>query len=96
MLSRDGPEWRKSDGPEVHGDRVQASTPAGVPGDTTVPVWALLSIVLGLIALTGSISAMCIAGTVALLAWMARAAGDETPPAGSGSEGPSGGVGLWP
>jgi hypothetical protein len=96
MLSRDGPEWRKSDGPEVHGDRVKASTSADLPGDTTVPVWALLSIVLGLIALTGSISAMCIAGTVALLGWMAGEAGDEKPPAGRGSDGPFGGAGLWP
>ena len=96
MPDRSGAEWWKSEGPEIDGDSVEASADAVLPGDTTVPAWALLSIVLGLVALTGSIVAMCIAGTVALLGWVVRAAGNEKGPGGRASEGPFGAAGSWP
>jgi hypothetical protein len=96
MPNHNGPERWKSEGPEIDGDSVDASSDAVLPGDTTVPTWALLSIVLGLVALTGSIVAMCIAGTVALLGWVVCAAGNEKDPGGRASEGPFGAADSWP
>jgi hypothetical protein len=56
-----------------------ASSPHGLgrPGETTEPVWVLVSIVLGLIALTGLTLLFVLAGFVAVLVWAFNAqAGD--------------------
>jgi hypothetical protein len=46
-----------------------------LPGDTTVPTWVMASIVLGLVALTGSIAAISLVALGAVLVWLAK-----TPP----------------
>jgi hypothetical protein len=70
-----GPEeWR--DLPEHRPHREQpVPRPADrtLPGDTTVPNWVMVSTVLGLVALTGSIAAICLVGLVAVLVWLAKA-----------------------
>jgi hypothetical protein len=48
-----------------------------LPGDTTVDLRTGLAILLGLIALTGSIAALCIAATIVLIGWLVSTSGDD-------------------
>jgi hypothetical protein len=66
-----------------------------LPGDTTVPVWALASIVLGLLALTGSLVILCLVGTAAILVWLAYVGSKGDGASGRASRGPLGGPGPW-
>lgn len=104
MTYRSGPEeWRNPAEPDpdaVH-DAAAASPSLGeptLPGDETVPVWAMVSICLGLVALTGSVVLICLVGTAILLGWLVRSAGpdDGMNRRGlNGPYGPLGGAGFW-
>jgi hypothetical protein len=66
-------------------------------GATTEPTWVLLSIVLGLAALTGSPVVLSLTITVALFAWLVRtAADDDLGGSGTGGSGPDRPFGGWP
>lgn len=95
MSNPTGPEWWESVGPAADGERVERpETDASLPGDTTVPVWALFSIVLGLVVLSGSIIAMCLVGTAALLGWLVWTTGNDEAPRSRPPDGPVGGAGF--
>ena len=100
MTYRSGPEeWRNP--ADAVNDAGAASPGLGeptLPGDETVPVWAMASICLGLVALTGSVVAMCLVGTAVVLGWLVRSAGPDDAVNRSGLNGPYGplgGAGLW-
>ena len=68
------------------------------PGETTVPDWAMAAIVLGLIALTGSIFAVVVVVAFGAVWWLLRTA--ETGISheredDSSDQGPFGGPGIW-
>jgi hypothetical protein len=69
----------------------------GDSATTTEPLWVLVSIVLALIALSGSILAFCLTVVVGLLVWLAH-----TPPEEGSQQrrnpfgGPIIGPGIWP
>jgi hypothetical protein len=101
LTYRSGPEERRNPAdPDVH-DAASASPGIGeptLPGDETVPVWAMASICLGLVALTGSVVAMYLVGTAVVLGWLVRSAGPDDAVNRSGLNGPYGplgGAGLW-
>jgi hypothetical protein len=43
------------------------------PGFTAVPMWTLAAIMFGLVALTGSVVAICLAVIPVVLVWLAKA-----------------------
>jgi hypothetical protein len=79
LTYRSGPEERRNPADSV--DDAGAASPSlgepTLPGNETVPVWAMASICLGLVALTGSALVICLAGTAIVLGWMVRSAGRE-------------------
>ena len=66
-----------------------------LPGDTTEPVWVLPSIVLGLLALTGSLMIICLVGTAAVLAWLVYVGSKGDGASSPAPRGPLGGPGPW-
>lgn len=68
------------------------------PGETTVPIWALAAIALGLVALTGSVFAFVVVAAFGSVWWLLRTGDDPLPPEdGDDREvsGPFGGPGIW-
>jgi hypothetical protein len=68
------------------------------PGETTVPDWAMAAILLGLVALTGSIFAVVVVVAFGAVWWLLRTA-DATVPReredDPSDQGPFGGPGIW-
>jgi hypothetical protein len=68
------------------------------PGETTVPEWAMIAIVLGLVALTGSVFMVVVVAAFGSVWWLLRTA-DDTEPSdseyGREARGPFGGPGIW-
>jgi hypothetical protein len=98
LTNRSGPEER----PNPPGLDAATAQPGveqpTLPGDETVPVWALVSIGLGLVALTGSVVTVCLVGTAILLGWLVKSTGPDHSVNRDKPEGPYwpyGGVGLW-
>ncbi len=80
MLDATGPEGRHG-----HDDR---TTPPEVPdppfpdgpvlpGETTVPAWTGIALLLGLIAASGSVVALGLAATAVTIAWLVSTGGDQ-------------------
>ena len=68
------------------------------PGETTVPVWVMATILLGLVALTGSIFALVVVVAFGAVWWLLRTADATTPRErtdDSSDQGPFGGPGIW-
>ena len=68
------------------------------PGETTVPEWAMITIVLGLVALTGSVFAVVVVAAFGSVWWLLRTADAVEPherDAGREARGPFGGPGIW-
>ncbi len=102
MTYRSGPEeWRNPADPDAVHDAASTSPGIGeptLPGDETVPVWAMASICLGLVALTGSALVICLVGTAIVLGWIVRSAAREDGANSRGLHGlpgPFGGAGPW-
>jgi hypothetical protein len=100
LTYRSGPdEWRNP--ADAIDDAGAASPGLGepiLPGDETVPVWAMASICLGLVALTGSVVVICLVGTAIVLGWIVLSAGREDGANRRGLHGlpgPFGGAGPW-
>jgi hypothetical protein len=71
-------------------------------GETTVPGWVMIAIVLGLVALTGSAVAVVMVGATGMVWWLLRTEGGDRagkraddPPHGPAPRGPFGGPGIW-
>jgi hypothetical protein len=76
----DDPGRRSPAGGRGRGGRHPAPSLEGLgrPGETTEPMWVLVSIVLGLVALTGLMLLFLLAGFVTVLVWVFNAqAGDR-------------------
>jgi hypothetical protein len=72
--------------------------PCARPGETTVPHWTMVVIVLGLVALTGSVFAVVVVAAFGSVWWLLRTAdaGDQGDrDAGREAHGPYEGPGLW-
>jgi hypothetical protein len=68
------------------------------PGETTVPEWVMVAIILGLVALTGSVFAFVVVAAFGSVWWLLRTADavethDRDP--GREARGPFGGPGIW-
>jgi hypothetical protein len=66
-----------------------------LPGDTTVPVWVMLAIGLGLVALSGWTAAAVLATMGAVVWWLVGGA-DEVAGPGRGTAAPPPRPGIWP
>jgi hypothetical protein len=69
-----------------------------LPGETTVPEWAMVAIVLGLVALTGSVFAVVVVAAFGSVWWLLRTADAvelRDRDAGREARGPFGGPGIW-
>jgi hypothetical protein len=67
-------------------------------GETTVPNWAMAAILLGLVALTGSIFAVVVVVAFGAIWWLLRTADTTVPPEHEddpSDRGPFGGPGIW-
>jgi hypothetical protein len=72
--------------------------PCARPGDTTVPEWAMITILLGLVALTGSVFAVVVVAAFGSVWWLLRTADAVEPSerdSGREARGPFGGPGIW-
>jgi hypothetical protein len=72
--------------------------PCARPGDTTVPEWAMVAILLGLVALTGSVFTVVVVAAFGSVWWLLRTAETGPPRDEAGHEahgGPFGGPGIW-
>jgi hypothetical protein len=68
------------------------------PGETTVPEWAMVAILLGLVALTGSLFTIVVVAAFGSVWWLLRTADTDAPrdqDAGREAHGPFGGPGIW-
>jgi hypothetical protein len=68
------------------------------PGETTVPDWAIAAILLGLVALTGSVFAVVVVVAFGAVWWLLRTADAAAPRErqdDSSDPGPFGGPGIW-
>jgi len=63
---------------------------------TEEPLWVLASIVLGLVALTGSIVALVLTAIAGLFVFLAHVSGGEAEPGRNRFGGPINGPGVWP
>jgi hypothetical protein len=84
------PEGGHSDSFRSSPERAPALDEQTLPGDTTVPLWAMVSIVLGLLALTGSFLIFTLVGVAALLAWLLHMASTVEPVESQTPHGPFG------
>jgi hypothetical protein len=67
-----------------------------LPGDTTVPTWVLASIVLGPLALTGSLVLLCLVAAAVAIAWVIYAGRPDGGEASHRHCGLNGLPGPWP
>jgi hypothetical protein len=68
------------------------------PGESTVPEWVMATIVLGLVALTGSVFAVVVVAAFGSVWWLLRTADAVEPDeheADREARGPFGGPGIW-
>jgi hypothetical protein len=97
-----GMEWNADDDHELAEvmRRHDAGEDAGArPGDTTVPGWAMVAILLGLVGLTGSIFAVVVVVAFGAVWWLLRTADAAAPHErhedDHSDRGPFGGPGIW-